>query len=170
MTRSATVSHRVRRRNGAELNSLKNTTGARRPLEVGRAPYLTSVHAHCVRGYGPYLSMRLLAAPFNTPPCEALTGRLRRIAHDPIAEGHERSGSQRLREEVSQVVSGLNKGHCDFHVFYAFPDKEMAPIYVLGPFVMLRVIGQIVGGLIVCGQLRSSPLWGTPSSSRIFLK
>ena len=79
--------------------------------------------------------------PSNTPPCsEHQYGVGSRHAHDAIAKSSELRGSQRLREEVRQIIRRAHEGHDDAAILHQFTNEEVAAIDVLRALMMLRII------------------------------
>jgi len=69
--------------------------------------------------------------------------------HNQIAELEEVPGRQRLGEEVGEIVRRLDVGHPDLERLDHLANKKMAPLDVLGPLVVLWVVGQIDARLVV---------------------
>ena len=57
-----------------------------------------------------------------------------------------------FRKEIRQVVVGANERDAQHVVFDEFADVEVAAGNVLGAFVVLRIVGEVAGGLVVGGE------------------
>ena len=71
------------------------------------------------------------------------------MSHNAVAQREERGGTQRLRKEVGQVIYCPHEGNDQRVILHFLSDVEMSARNVLGPRVMLRIIGQIAPGLVV---------------------
>jgi hypothetical protein len=95
-----------------------------------------------------------LRSRFNTPPWPRSTLDI----HDLIAHGKEHAGTQWLREEVSKVVDGGDKGAADLMVLNQFANEEVPALDVLDLALMLRVVGHINSRFVVNKKIRQSLL------------
>ena len=57
-----------------------------------------------------------------------------------------------FRKEIRQVVVGANERDAQHVVFDELADVEVAAGNVLGAFVVLRIVGEVAGGLVVGGE------------------
>ena len=62
--------------------------------------------------------------------CQRFRVRRSWHVHEDITHAIEVLGSQRLGEEVGQVVNGLHERHSQLHVLHAFPHIEVTTIDV----------------------------------------
>ena len=84
---------------------------------------------------------------FPTPP--RARSRSTGDIHDGIAQWEENSGGERFRKEISQIVSRANKRHCELVRLDSLANKEMSPLDVLSPSVMLGIVREVARGLVV---------------------
>ena len=60
---------------------------------------------------------------------------------------------KRLSKEISQVVDRVDVRHGELAVLDTFANEEVSMIDMLDAFMMLRVVGEIYGGLVVAAKL-----------------
>ena len=63
--------------------------------------------------------------------------------HDPITHGIEDPRVEGLREEVSKIINGVDKGNIDALLFDEFAYEEMPALDVFGLLMVLRIVSQV---------------------------
>ena len=71
------------------------------------------------------------------------------MVHDTVTKLHKAIPSQRLGQEVSNVVIRANVGHDDPAVLNHLSNPEMAPIDMFGSIMMLRVVAKRLSACVV---------------------
>ena len=86
----------------------------------------------------------------HTPPCANAqsSGNI----HDRVTNREELSSSQRLSEEVGEIIGCPYEGHSDFMRLYCFTDKKVSPLDVLDTRMVLRIVRQILSCAVICSQ------------------
>eukprot|EP00965_Chrysotila_dentata_P083273 2747346-Pleurochrysis_carterae.AAC.1 len=57
-----------------------------------------------------------------------------------IPHREEQTRRERLREEIREIVSAANKRDGDVEGFHSLAYEEVAPVDVLGPLMMFRIV------------------------------
>eukprot|EP00965_Chrysotila_dentata_P168431 5561672-Pleurochrysis_carterae.AAC.1 len=97
---------------------------------------------------------------FNTPSVRATGERASmRDVHNIVAHrkkyivAHRKKYPRGLRfgEEICQIICTVHERYCYIVSFDAFAHKEMTAVDVLGPLMVLRVVGEVDRGLVIQG-------------------
>eukprot|EP00965_Chrysotila_dentata_P029614 984601-Pleurochrysis_carterae.AAC.1 len=92
-----------------------------------------------------------MIAMFTIPP-RARNEHLACDIHDMITHREEQARRERFREEIRKIVSAANKRDGDVEGFHSLAYKEMAPVDVLGPLMVFRIVCEVDRGLVVHSQ------------------
>ena len=74
------------------------------------------------------------------------------MPHDHVTKREEGRSSERLREEVREIIRRAHKGDHDPMVLDALPNEEVSALDVLSPLMVLGVIGQVAGPCVIHAQ------------------
>ena len=75
------------------------------------------------------------------------------VIHDFVPHVEESLGRQGFGEEIRFVVGASDEGDDNLQVLHALADEEVAPLHVLHPRVVLRVVGHRNRRLIIHVQM-----------------
>ena len=81
--------------------------------------------------------------------------------HENSAEAEEINGSERLGKEVGDVVGCADVWDGDGSVLNEFADPEMSAVDVLGPVVVLGIVGEVASDFVVGGLDGGAGGWET---------